>query len=471
MMKKIYSTLTILLIAAVGVFAQNFRTGYFLDGYMYKYQLNPAFQGERGFIALPVLGGTSVGFETNLSMSTFLYPSDGVLKTFLHPDITDEQFMNKIKKSNPISENLDLNLLALGFRAGKTYHTIDFTLRESLNTSLPGDLFRFMKVGGADGNTVYDMSALSVSLNSYIQAAYGFSFKIKDIASIGVRAKFLLGAANLQTELNELQLSMNQDKWMVNAGGNIIASSMLGAMLQDEAEFDPMTGLQGLLKSPSMGAAFDVGVSVDFLKHFTISASVLDLGFINWKGHSKYNYTQGSWEYTGFDDISTEDSGEVIENQLNAKLEDLAKLFQFNDPEMMEKYQQRLAFTSLLGLEFRLPFYTRMSLGVLGTHRYDGPRSWTEGRFSLNYAPFRWLSLAGNYAISTFGQSYGAALNLHPKGFNLFVGVDSFKPILNVTPQMIPIDEINTNLKFGITFPFGKYNGRYPKKEKTIGKE
>ena len=226
MMKKIYSTLTILLISAVGVFAQNFRTGYFLDGYMYKYQLNPAFQGERGFIALPVLGGTSVGFETNLSMSTFLYPSDGVLKTFLHPDITDEQFMNKIKKSNPISENLDLNLLALGFRAGKTYHTIDFTLRESLNTSLPGDLFRFMKVGGADGNTVYDMSALSVSLNSYIQAAYGFSFKIKDIASIGVRAKFLLGAANLQTELNELQLSMNQDKWMVNAGGNIIASSM-----------------------------------------------------------------------------------------------------------------------------------------------------------------------------------------------------------------------------------------------------
>ena len=138
---------------------------------------------------------------------------------------------------------------------------------------------------------------------------------------------------------------------------------------------------------------------------------------------------------------------------------------------MMEKYQQRLAFTSLLGLEFRLPFYTRMSLGVLGTHRYDGPRSWTEGRFSLNYAPFRWLSLAGNYAISTFGHSYGAALNLHPKGFNLFVGVDSFKPILNVTPQMIPIDEINTNLKFGITFPFGKYNGRYPKKEKTIGKE
>jgi hypothetical protein len=39
-----------------------------------------------------------------------------------------------------------------------------------------------------------------------------------------------------------------------------------------------------------------------------------------------------------------------------------------------------------------------------------------------------------------------------------------------VTPQFIPIDEINTNLKVGLTFPFGKYNGRYPKKDK-VGKE
>lgn len=475
-MKKLYITFAMLLFASLA-FGQNFRTGYFLDGYMYKYQLNPAFQGERGFIALPALGGISVGVETNLALSTFLYPSDGVLKTYLHPDITDQQFMNKIKKSNPISENLDLNLLALGFRAGKTYHTLDFTLRQSLNTSLPGDVFRFMKVGASDGNTVYDMSALSVSLNSYLQAAYGFSFKIKDIASIGVRAKFLLGLAHAQSNLSELQLSMNQNKWMVNAGGNIIASSMLGNMLQNTSDdIDILSELTAIMKTPSMGVAFDAGVSVDFLKHFTISASVLDLGFMNWKNSYEYRYDSASWKYTGFENIPVDGSGESIEDQLNAKLGELGDIFQFKDPETISKHQQKLAFTSLLGLEFRVPFYTRIAFGVLGTHRYDGPRSWTEGRFSLNYAPFRWFSLSGNYAISTFGQSYGAAINLHPKGFNLFVGLDSFKPLLNVMeieqmPKFIPIDELNTNIKVGLTFPFGKYNGRYPKKEKAVGKE
>ena len=124
----------------------------------------------------------------------------------------------------------------------------------------------------------------------------------------------------------------------------------------------------------------------------------------------------------------------------------------------------------MLGLEFRLPFYNRITIGALGVHKFEGPASWTERRVSLNYAPFRWFSLAGSYAFSTYGHSYGAAVNIHPKGFNLFVGLDSFKPLLNMTEQYIPIDEINTNLKFGLTFPFGKYNGRYPKKEK-IGQE
>ena len=473
MMKRIYLMLiSVAMILSTSAAAQNFRTGYFLDGYMYKYQLNPAFQGERGFIALPVLGGVSLGVESNMALNNFIYPAEGgTLKTFLHPDISADTFMNRIKDINTVQENLDLNILALGFRAKKTYHTIDISFRESINTSIPGDIFRFMKSGGSYADPVYDLSTLSTSINSSLQAAYGFSIKIKDVASIGIRAKFLLGLASFQSNITDLKLSMTQDKWMVNASGNVIASSMLSGILQNnEGDIDITAALMEMAKTPSMGAAFDIGVSVDFLKHFTISASVLDLGFMQWKNASKFNYGPASWEYSGFDNISIEGAGENLESTLNAKLDELVGIFKFDDPEQVDKYTQMLGFTSLLGLEFRMPFYTRLSIGALGTHRFEGDRSWTEGRFSLNYAPLRWLSLVGNYAISTFGQSYGAALNIHPAGFNLFVGLDSFKPLLNVTPQFIPIDEINTNLKVGLTFPFGKYNGRYPKKDK-VGKE
>ena len=83
----------------------------------------------------------------------------------------------------------------------------------------------------------------------------------------------------------------------------------------------------------------------------------------------------------------------------------------------------------------------------------------------------RWFSLAANYAVSDLGHSYGAALNLHPKGFSIFLGTDSYRPFTSFAPNMIPLNDVNTNLVFGMNFPFGKYNGRFPKKEKKVESE
>jgi hypothetical protein len=134
---------------------------------------------------------------------------------------------------------------------------------------------------------------------------------------------------------------------------------------------------------------------------------------------------------------------------------------------------QKLAMTAHVGVEARLPFYERLSVGILGTHRFNGSHSWTEGRFSLNWALLRWFSLAANYAISDLGHSYGAAINLHTQGFSLFLGTDSFRPVLALAPGegFVPLNEINTNVVLGVNFPFGKYNGRFPKKIKEPKKD
>lgn len=52
-MKKIHIILGIMAVLAASASAyaqQNLRSGYFLDGYTYRYKFNPAFQGERGYI-------------------------------------------------------------------------------------------------------------------------------------------------------------------------------------------------------------------------------------------------------------------------------------------------------------------------------------------------------------------------------------------------------------------------------------
>ena len=321
-----------------------------------------------------------------------------------------------------------------------------------------------MKVGGSDGNRLYDLSSFSLSSDTYSQLAYGFSIKIKDFISVGLRAKLLMGAIALHSDVSQFQLSLQQDKWSINAdGANIVLPSLFAEALTTEMTDERMTSqITNMLTNLSLGAAFDLGVSVDFMKYFTASASILDLGFMSWNNMSRLSLKSGYWEYTGMDNVSSGGDNN-FQSQLDAKLEELKSLFEFENPQHLDKYVETLGFTTMLGLEFRMPFYQRMSVGALATHRFEGEKSWTEGRFSINLAPLRWLSLATNYAISTFGHSYGAALNIHPKGFNVFLGLDSFKPFLNMTSYFIPIDEFNTNLKFGVTIPFGKYNGRYPK--------
>ena len=111
-----------------------------------------------------------------------------------------------------------------------------------------------------------------------------------------------------------------------------------------------------------------------------------------------------------------------------------------------------------------MPFYERLSFGLLGTQRISGSYSWTEGRLSANLAPVNFFSLSCSCAASSFGNSVGAVVNFHFPGLNLYAGVDSFLPLLNVVPKYyIPVGHLNTNLALGLDITFGKAVGRYRK--------
>ena len=467
-MKKI-SLIIALVLTSVTMSAQNLRTGYFLDGYSYRYQFNPAFQGDRGFISLPVFGRIGFGAETSLAIKDILYPtSSGTLGTFLHPDVSDNLVLKNLGKRTMVNTNIDLNLFALGFRVKKTYHTLDMSLRANADMTLPGDIFRFMKVGGSDGNTMYDFANLGLSSDMYAQVAYGFSRRFLDTFNVGIRVKALMGLASARTDIGNLSLKLDKDQWMVHAAGSATFSSIPAMMIAGNEDVDIINEMMSMMKSPNIGFAADLGVSVDLFKYLTLSASIIDLGFIGWNNVGIYRLKNEPWVYEGFDISATPGESADMNEQLNAKLEELGALFNFSEitPETKAKYRQKLSMTLHVGVEARLPFYERLSAGLLATHKLNGPHSWTEGRFSVNWALLRWFSLAANYAVSDFGQSYGGAVNLHPKGFSIFLGTDSFRPFTSFSTTMVPLNDLNTNVVFGLNFPFGKYNGRFPKKIK-----
>lgn len=481
MKRRYFLSFVLMLVSVVSLSAQqNLRTAYFLDGYTYAYKMNPAFQGERGFLAIPALGKLSMGVESNLGLSTFVKPSDGRLITFLHPDFSDKEFLDGMRHGNMLLSNVDIPVLALGFRTGKAYHTLDLSVRADAGANLTKDLFHFIKVGSADGTDAWDISDLGVRAEARMELAYGFSRRFGEKVTAGARVKALMGVARADVAMDMMNLKLNGEEWAVNAKGNASFAGILDVRTKGETgsatdhsqqgsidwnalNIKSVDDLKKYLDSPSTGFAVDLGVAVDVLDYLTVSASVLDLGFIGWKDHVSASTPETAWSFTGFDNLNLDGEGNVS-GQFETLGDDLLGAMNFvKNSGDGNKMSSNLSATAHLGVEARLPFYERLSVGLLGTHRFGGVYSWTEGRFSLNWALLRVFSLSGSYAISTIGDSMGAAVNFHLPGLTLFAGLDSFLPMMNLTPEYIPIDALNTNMTFGLNLAFGKYKGRFPK--------
>ena len=448
---------------------QNLRTGYFLDGYIYKYKMNPALAPERGFFSMPVLGNLSVGTETNIGLSTFLYPTqEGGLTTFLSPRVSHEQFQNNIAKNNNMNLNLNMNILAFGFRTGKAYHTVDLSTRVDAGVNIPGSLFTLIKTGSALGDYTWDISNIGLKSVARAELAYGYSRSFGESLRVGARAKLLIGLMNMNIALDKMYIEMSPERWAIQTHGNMMVSAPFSFGVNEDNTVDwfgiDTENMMSNLMNPSMGFALDLGATYDFLDYFTASLSVTDLGFISWKNTLIASTPESMWSFEGFGNVDIEMEG--MQDQFTDLTTDLTNAFAFISQENGVKKSKALAATINAAVEARMPFYERLSFGLLYTQRIDGVYSMSEGRLAMSLAPTNWFSLTTNYAISNYGHSWGGAFNLHLKGFGIFAGLDSFAPIMNVTPQFIPVNELNTNVALGINFTFGKYNGRYPKKTK-----
>ena len=381
-MKKIIYAIAAVMLASGSFIAanaqqSNLRTAYFLDGYTYRYKLNPSLAPERGFFAIPVLGNVGVGAESNLGVSNFYMPNqNGKLAFFLDNSVSDDQFLGGLKERNILNTNVNLNLFALGFRTGKSYHTLDVSLNANARSNLPKSLFSFAKVGTAGGNTSWLVNDLGVRSDNYAEIAYGYSRPIGENLRVGGRFKFLLGVLRSDVMIDQIELTMNRERWAAKADGHadisgaVSVGTVSGSNLIDYDSFQIPEDFNDLMSKKSFGVALDLGASYDFLEYFTASLSLLDVGFISWNNTTTAVAPGKSWTFDGFGTIKTDgttDFGEQF-SQFGDDMLDMIQLEKTGDNQKMSK---GLSATLHAGIEARMPFYQRLAFGLLATHRFD----------------------------------------------------------------------------------------------------
>ena len=269
---------TSILLWLVCVFAavaqQPLRSGYFLDGFYYRHQLNPAFAAERNYISIPVLGNINVEAQGNIGVSTFLYPYQGDrLTTFLNESVGADEFIGKLKDRNRFNVNLNLSVLSFGFHKWGGFNTFDINLKSSTGFSLPSQLFEFMKLGMQGESTEYRMDNINIHTNNYAEVALGHSRQINERLRVGGKFKLLVGLGNASVKMNDVRVNLSQDKWMVQANGEMNTSvkglymptkQESGKDVNTEAEKDLVDWENIDFDTPGlsgMGAAIDLGAS------------------------------------------------------------------------------------------------------------------------------------------------------------------------------------------------------------------
>ena len=164
-MKRIHILLlSAAILLGLNASAQSFRSGYFLDNYVYGYRINPAQVNDRGFLGLAI-GNIDLQNNSNIGISSLLFPVENGLVTGLNKAVSAEKFLGGLKKNNFMSFDETVNLLAIGISNGNTMHTIELNARALLGFNLPKSLFTMAKKGGTG---TFDIGDIFISCINFI---------------------------------------------------------------------------------------------------------------------------------------------------------------------------------------------------------------------------------------------------------------------------------------------------------------
>ncbi|NDV57849.1 hypothetical protein D0T85_07000 [Bacteroides sp. 519] len=432
-MKKTITTFLVLFVSFYAS-AQYSRTSYFMEGASQRIQLNPALRPTKGFVDILAIGALNVSASTNaISVSD--------ITTFI--DSEDEfynrsKMYNRLKEDNRLNVNLNTDIISFGFYKGKGFWSANIGLRTDIGASIPKGMFEYARDfynEGVGKTGVYDIRNQSVNLNAYTEVGVGYSRIITDKLTVGAKVKFLLGIANAEIKLDQLYIDEGGTYTEIRSKGHIDVS-MSGMDLEtsideddgkeyiDDIDFDKF-GFAGY------GAGLDLGATYRVLDNLTVSASLLDLGFISWSAGSTTSGKAAKDFRVDYDGTGYLGSDGIFDLELPGY-----------EIVGSKSRTTSLAATFVVGGEYAF-LNNKLSAGLLSVTRFGNPKTLSEITLSANYRPKSWFNATFSYSLLQSGL----------KTFGLGVKVG---PLFLATDYMYLGDSTkNANVYLGVSVPLG----------------
>ena len=450
-----YMALGLLSICSLHAMAQQLNSAYFTNDYKFRHTMNPAYGNEQNYVSMPGFGNVNVSLMGNFGYEDVIFDnpmfpstSKDRLTTFMNPYISTPDALKGFNSGdNKILGDVSITVLSAGFKGFGGYNTIELNARTSFGMSMPYELFEFAK---NTGNRTYNIGNISANGQAFAELAFGHSRQINEKLRVGAKVKLLFGAGRGDVNIDNVKADLAaDDKWTVSGHAKSEVSVKGFTYKTEEKEYKEEgrgtyqyvndvdvdgAGLGGF------GLAFDLGGVYKINNDFTVSAALLDLGFIKWSNNMVAVNGGEEFVFNGFHDVAVNEDrgGSTLSMQGDKYSDQLADFANLQDKGDEGGRTTGIGATLNLGCEYTLPVYRKITFGVLSSTRFRGDYSWTEARVSANWTPLKWIDGGVNMAFGSYRNSFGWVLNFHPKGYNFYVGMDH--TLGKVSKEFIPLN-------------------------------
>jgi hypothetical protein len=437
-----------LLLAPIVLYSQHDLTLYNMSTVPQRVYQNPAFIPEQGsYLGFPFLSG----IRTSLSLP-FSY------RNVLTSDETDSlnfeanRMIEKFSRNNHINFFTSLDLFSFGKKIGKDNFFLNFGLRERINQNfyLPENLLNLLWYGNKSPELFGRSVNISPSLNLTVYDEWSLTFSgyaLKKRLSWGATLKYLSGRFDITTKKSEFDFYTDPENY------NVIVKSDMEIRTAGIDNIDTYAdqGVGSLIFPGNNGFAIDLGANFRINNHFTVNASVLDLGFINWNSRTLTLVSDEPGTPLTYDGMSVHDFSNLITD------------FGSFSSTILDSLTNLAKFDSTYGMSYRSNLPARINIG--GSWSPDERNhlnlllngiSWNHHLYpavSVSYL-FDWTRYLGlTLSYNVFNRQYtnlGGGVCISAGAMQLYLVSD------NLPGLVFYKNTNNTSFQFGINILLGR---------------
>ena len=398
------------------------------------------------------------------------------VKALLAPDGTVDynKFVAGLnERKNYLGAGAKVEFFHLRIKAADNFFSLSSQVVADVRLNYPRDLLALASEG-ISGE--YSLSGLAVDANSYIEYAAGFTRSRPDSKwTYGARLKWLNGIANIQTKDTDIDVTVHDGeneiytydikaKGLVNVGAAVDGEKYKDLEDLSQIKINSFSDAWNEFK-PNNGIAADLGATFQFTPKLSFGASVLNVGFINWKSFANNYHVDSNVTIEGVDiDVDPdEDFESVFRAEIDTLLQDYQDEFREGVDTTYNSYKTWLPTQVFLSAHYQVTPKFRTTVSVY-TEFYKGISVGTvvgaNYRFSNTFnltASWWWFRQSAiNLGLGLvfkpwFGQLYLIFDNILPAKM-----VQINDPELEIENLWLPYEAKNLNARVGMNLVFGK---------------